>query len=922
MARRGFQGAVLRSLGAQDHELTVVRKQHLAPHFVQIWFTSPTLFNELDMSPTAWIRFWFPDPAGSETQFQRGYTIAHHDEITGEFAVNFVLHEPAGPASTWAKSAQPGDAVAAVVLGTHGFEIPENPPAGYLLIGDSASLPAINSIIEVVPPEIPIELYLEKHSIDDESLPLVDHPRLVTRWVERQGADSLADAIELRDWSNWFAWVTPESASLKRLRTKLRDECGFPKAEMHPQAYWVEGKAMGKSRAADAPENAQENVALADVRPAEQATDMVAGGAGGPPAPPATTHPSMGEEDGGRAVGTEENPAASPPKGAWQADAQARLLAPMKRVFWTAGVLQGLVTILQLVPYVLLVELARRLLAGAPSDQLASVGILAAILLGVSMLLESALLLWLHTVDARFESDLRAQLLRKLARVPLGWFTARSSGRVKKLVQDDPLSLHYLLTHAVPDAVAAVVAPLAVLAYLFAVDWRLALIMFVPVLVYIVSMYAMMVASGAKMKQAQHWAQKMNSEAASYLDAQPVVRVFGGAAASTFQQSLARYIQFLNDWQRPFTRKKTIMDLATRPATFLWLLALFGTLFIVRDTLDPVNLLPFLLLGTTFGTRLLGIGYGLSGIRDGMNAARDLQTTLEEKELTVVPPSADAAPGVGKNPPVEAQNSGTVEFDRVTFSYRHGVPVLEDVTLTLMPGTMTALVGPSGSGKSTLAGLLARFHDIDSGTITISGRDIRTLTADELYAQVGFVFQDTQIVQGTVAENIALARPSATATDIEQAAHQAQIHERITKLPDGYDTVLSGSSGLGDGVSLSGGEQQRLTIARAILADTPILILDEATAFADPESESLVQQALSSLTADRTVLVIAHRLRTITHADQIVVLEGGRIVEKGTHNALLEQGGRYGELWQAGTSQSEGAHNPTLTTTGLEGATK
>ena len=262
----------------------------------------------------------------------------------------------------------------------------------------------------------------------------------------------------------------------------------------------------------------------------------------------------------------------------------------------------------------------------------------------------------------------------------------------------------------------------------------------------------------------------------------------------------------------------------TRPATFLALICLIGTLLVTTGGMDPVSLLPFLFLGTTFGARLLGIGYGLAGLQEGMLAARRLQVVLDEPPLRTR--SADAATASGT---VSASvSSGTVEFDAVGFSYRPGVPVIQDVTLRLEPGTITALVGPSGSGKSTLASLLARFHD------------------------------------------------------------------RIMHLPHGYDTQL------GPDAALSGGEKQRLTIASAILADTPVLVLDEATAFADPESEFLVQQALTELTANRTVLVIAHRLHTLTGVDGIVVLDHGRIVQTGTHAQLVSQAGRYAADWRLG----------------------
>ena len=549
-------------------------------------------------------------------------------------------------------------------------------------------------------------------------------------------------------------------------------------------------------------------------------------------------------------------------------------------------------TLVQLAPFVLLAELARLLLTGADPSRLWTVGLWALVLMAAGALLSSLLLLWLHAVDARFERDVRQRLLRKLARLPLGWFDARSSGQVKQLVQDDTLALHYLVTHAVPDAVAAVVAPTAVLVYLFAVDPRIALLLFVPVLVYLLTMAAMIVQSGPRTAQAQRWAERMNAEAGGYLDGQPAIRVFGGAAASGFRARLREYIAFLEDWQRPFTRQKTVMDLATRPATFLLLIVLAGTGLIAAGAMAPASLLPFLLLGTTFGARLLGVGYGLSGLRAGLLAARRVQVTLDEAELEVAggaePGAADEAGTPSPTPP------GVVEFDRVTFAYRAGVPVLQDVSLRLEPGTVTALVGPSGSGKSTLAALLARFHDVGEGAVRVGGRDLRTLPADELYATVGFVFQQTQLVQGTVHDNIALAVPGASRARVEQAAKDAQIHERILRLPRGYDTVL------GPDAALSGGERQRLTIARAILADTPVLVLDEATAFADPESEHLVQQALTRLTAGRTVLVIAHRLRTVTGVDRIVVLDGGRIAESGRHEELLALGGRYRALWDAG----------------------
>lgn len=848
---RGFQGVMMRGFGARDHQATVVETIYLTPNLVRLRMVSPTVFEDAVAEPTSYLRFWVPDPDGSKTEFQRGYTMSEMDPATGHFAVDVVLHEPSGPASKWARAAKPGDSIPVMSLGSTGFTVPEDLPAGYLLIGDAAATPAINGIIGALPHDIPIEVYLEEHDENDLLIPIAEHPRLRVHWVKRHDTTSLAAAIEARDWSDWYCWVTPEAGSLKHLRTRLKDEFGFPKSELHAQAYWTEGRAMGTDRTETEPSPATEpETAVAESVPAPAA--------------------------------------AAASRGTWRAQGAGRLLAPLKTPLIISGVLQAIITLIQLAPFVLLVELARLLLAGAEESRLWTLGLTAVWLLGLGALLGAGLTLWLHRLDAQFARDLRTRLLTKMSRLPLGWFTARGSGSIKQLVQDDTLSLHYLVTHAIPDAVAAVVAPVAVLVYLFTVDWRLALVLFIPVLTYLVLMSVMTIQSGAKIGQAQRWADRMSGEAGAYLEGQPVVRVFGGAASSSFRRRLDEYIGFLVGWQRPFTGKKSLMDLVTRPGTFLWLIVAVGTPMIIGGSMDPVDLLPFLLLGTTFGVRLLGVGYGLGGIRGGMLAARRIQNTLDETDLGLV--EQHDASGA----------AGAVVFARVSFGYRPSVPVIKDVSLTLRPGTVTALVGPSGSGKSTLAALLARFHDVDSGSIQLDGKDIRSLPADELYRRVGFVLQETQLVAGTVAENIALADPEADQARIEQAARDAQIHERILRLPDGYQTVLSASS------ALSGGERQRLTIARAILADTPVLILDEATAFADPESEYLVQQALNRLTKDRTVLVIAHRLHTITHADQIVVLDAGQIAESGTHEELLAAGGRYHQLWQTGQTLRPG----------------
>lgn len=428
MSKRGFSGAMMKSFGAKDHQVTVTGVEQLTPHFIRLWMQYETVFDDALVAPTAWLRFWFPSADGSDEEHQRAYTLVDPDPDAGTFGIDAVLHEPAGPASAWIASARIGDTLAAQTLASSNFELPPELPAGYLVIGDSASIPGIRGILQTVPDDVPIELYLEEHDPLDRLIPLDEHPLLTLHWVPRTGEDSLAAAIESRDWSNWSAWAACEAGSLQQLKSRLRDDFGFPRADVYALAYWNEGRAFGKRRS-----RAEEKAA----RQTQAAVE--------PASPPAS-----------------EAPAA---RGSWRSQAGRRLLAPLKSTLWAAGVLQGLVTIVQLLPYVLLVSFATLLLQSAPADQLWGLGWWTVLLLGLGTLLATGLMLWLHAVDANFARDLRQRLLGKLARVRSGWFDSGGSGKVKQVVTDDTLALHYLVTHAVLDAVAAAVAPIAVLIY-------------------------------------------------------------------------------------------------------------------------------------------------------------------------------------------------------------------------------------------------------------------------------------------------------------------------------------------------------------------------------------------------------------------------------------------------------------------------
>lgn len=844
--KRGWEGAMMRSFGAVDHLVTVTGTELIAPHIVRVSMCSETLLGELPIGPTNWVRFWFPDEKSFE--HQRAYTLIDPDPVTGKFSCDFMLHKPAGPAARWAQRTKAGDHLEAMVMGSRPFEVSVDTPAGYLLAGDTASLPAINQILATVPAHVPVEVYLEQHEPGDLELPIAAHPKASIHWVPREGTGSLAGAVETRDWSNWYAWMAPEAGSLKALRASLVERFGFPKSALYGRAYWSEGKAMGKDREAEP--NAASSTAESHGKKSE-----------------ATTPATLPEGE----------------KGRWKSQGGTELLRHLKPTFWIAGTLQTLVTLLELAPFVLLAHLATQMAQGADLPAMRSTLIAAILTMAVGALLGIVLMFWLHLVDAKLERDLRSRLLTKFVRLPLSWFSSRNSAKVKRLVQDDPLSLHYLVTHATSDAVAAVVAPLAVLAYLFAVQWRLALPLLIPVLVYLVIMYIMLVASSEKTPQSVKWAEAMDGEAAAYIEAQPVVRIFGGAGRSSFNRRLGEYVRFLGDWQRPFSSKKALMDIATRPATFLLVIVLFGTWLITSGTMTPSDILPFLLLGTTLGSRLLGLGYGLGGLRDGVEAARRIKNELDQPELEF-----------REQVPMSIRSNGPeISLRNVSFEYESGVPVLSNINLEIEPGTTVALVGPSGSGKSTLASLIARFNDPTSGSITLGGTDLRNIEADDLYRTVGFVFQDPGLVSGTAFENIALAEPDAERSAVESAAKAAQIHERIEAMPGGYQSEF------GQSPPLSGGEKQRVAIARALLADTPVLVLDEATAFADPESEYQVQRAITQLTTGRTVIVIAHRLQTIAGVDRIVVVDKGQIIESGTHVELLDLGGKYAQMWEA-----------------------
>ncbi|WP_280369772.1 ABC transporter ATP-binding protein [Nocardia wallacei] len=573
-----------------------------------------------------------------------------------------------------------------------------------------------------------------------------------------------------------------------------------------------------------------------------------------------------------------------------KADALARkkILAPVNGALTLASLVIVVASVCAVVPFVLIVEACRELLsAPIDSDRVWVLVISAVVVLVVRGLLEAGALVWTHLLDAKFQLTLRQLLAAKLTRVPLGWFTDRSSGEVKKFLQDDVEALHYLIAHARLDFVGAVTVQLIALIYLFTVDWRLTLILLIPLFLYTRALAAMM-GPGHRERLAVFAGseRKIEESTIEFVDGIQVVRAFGQArkAHNTFQEAVDKTAASLLAWKTPMTRLQSGAEILLTPLFLMLVVVVAGLGFVELDWIQPVDILPFLLLGIGLGSALLGIGFGGQALREGAAAALRLHELQQTPEL--------AAPTGGAEPSPDGSAGLPVRFEHVSFGYRKDRTVLHDIDIELAPGTITALVGPSGSGKSTLARLLPRFYDVTAGRITIGGKDLREFSTEELYRTVGFVLQDVQMIRGTIRENIRLARPDADDATIERAARAAQIHDRIVALPRGYDSEIGGDA------VLSGGEAQRLSIARTLLADTPVLVLDEATAFADPESEAAVQDALAVLVADRTVLVIAHRLHTITGVDRILVLENGVVVENGDHPTLSRAGGLYQRLWE------------------------
>ena len=489
-----------------------------------------------------------------------------------------------------------------------------------------------------------------------------------------------------------------------------------------------------------------------------------------------------------------------------------------------------------------------------------------------------------HLAAFRVETHMRRVAMQKIINMPLGFFDKNSSGRIRKIIDDDTSTTHTFLAHQLPDMAGSILMPLATLILIFVFDWRLGLACLTPIIFAFATMGMMLGGTGKKFQQMYLDAQEeMSSEAVEYVRGIPVVKVFQQTVFSfkRFHNSILKYkemvIKYTKSWEKPMSFYTMIIQ------SFAFFIVPVAILLMGKSgnyASVLVDMFLYVLITPVFA----------AGIMKSMHLNHSL--FLAGEAVKRIENVTDAAPlGVSKNP--QNIKSHTINFKDVEFCYPDaGQNAVDGISFSIPEGKTYALVGASGGGKTTIARLIPRFRDVARGSVSIGGVDVRNVAKYELMNSISFVFQNTKLFKTTLLENIRYGNPDATDKAVERAVDSAQCREIIDRLPDGLNTKIGV-----EGTYLSGGEQQRIVLARAFLKDAPIVVLDEATAFTDPENEHLIQRALGKLTQGKTVLMIAHRLTSVQDVDMILVMENGKIAEQGRHAELIEKQGIYHKMW-------------------------
>ena len=554
---------------------------------------------------------------------------------------------------------------------------------------------------------------------------------------------------------------------------------------------------------------------------------------------------------------------------------------------YASWVLSAVSALVALVPFVYIWKILRDVLNAAPdyaqAVNIPHYGWMAVLFAVLAYLIYIAALMCSHLSAFRVATNLRLEVSEHLATLPLGFTETFGSGKLRKIIHESTGAAETFLAHQLPDKYNAMATPIGLLVLLLVFDWRLGLLSLVPVALGFVIMSAMTGRRMAdKMRQYGNALESMSNEAVEYVRGIPVVKTFGQSVFSfkKFKATIDEY----EKWVIAYTKELRMpMMLYTAAINGVFAFLIVGGLLFTRNGVTSeflLNLLFYIIITPVISLTLTRIMY------------------MSENELVVADALArvdsvlDAEP-VPENDHPRHPKDASVSLKDVHFSYDGKTDVIKGVSLKIQPGQMVAFVGPSGGGKSTLANLICRFFDVQSGSVRVGGADVRDIPKEELMDTISFVFQNSRLLKGSILDNVRLGRAQATEAEVLAALKAAQCMDIVEKFPEGIHTVIGTK-----GVYLSGGEQQRIAIARAMVKNAPILLLDEATAFADPDNEAKVQAAFAQLAKGKTVLMIAHRLSTVANADCIYVVQDGQIVESGTKDELCAQNGLFARMWQ------------------------